>query len=113
MIRHIVMWKLKNAADAPDFKARLDTCRQLVPGMHAFEVAIRTPGLEANGDVVLYSEFENSAALAAYQHHPHHQLISSGLGALRDTRTVPDYEVQPSKETTHDSQQAPFHSTVV
>ena len=41
----------------PDFKARLhlDTRRQLVPGMLAFEVAIRTPGLESNCDVVLYS----------------------------------------------------------
>ena len=57
----------------PDFKARLDTCRQLVSGMHAFEVAIRTPGLEASCDVVLYLELENSAALAACQHHPHHQ----------------------------------------
>jgi len=86
MIRHIVMWELKDAANAPDFKAHLplDTRRQLVPGMHAFEVAIRTPGLEANCDVVLYSEFENnaensaetSAALAAYRNHPHHQLIS-------------------------------------
>jgi hypothetical protein len=80
MIRHIAMKKLKDTANAPDFKAHLhlDACRQRVPGMHAFEVAIRTPGLEANCDVVLYSEFENSAennaetsaALAAYQNHP-------------------------------------------
>lgn len=72
MIRHIAMQKLNDTANAPDFKARLhlDTRRQLVPGMHAFEVAIRTPGLEANCDVVLYSEFENSAALTAYQNHP-------------------------------------------
>ena len=113
MIRHIVMWKLKDAANAAHFKTQLDSCRQLVPGMLAFEVAIRTPGLEANCDVVLYSEFENSAALAAYQKHPHHQLISSGLGALRDTRTVLDYEVQKSKEKPHDCQPAPFHSAVV
>lgn len=94
MIKHIVMWKLKNAADAPDFKAQLDTCAGLVPGMRAFEVAIRTAGLEANCDVVLYSEFEGGAALAAYQNHPHHQHISRGLGALRDTRTVLDYATQ-------------------
>lgn len=86
MIRHIVMQILKDAANAPDFKAHLHlgNCRQLVPGMHAFEVAIRTPGLEAGRNVVLYSVFENnaensvdtSAALAAYRNHPHHQLIS-------------------------------------
>ena len=94
MIKHIVMWKLKDAADAPGFKAQLDSCQHLVPGMLAFEVAIRTADLEANCDVVLYSVFENSAALAAYQNHPHHHQISGGLGAMRDTRCVLDYEIQ-------------------
>ena len=93
MIKHIVMWKLKNPADAPHFKAQLDTCKQLVPGMLAFEVAIRTAALEASCDVVLYSVFDSSAALAAYQNHPQHQLLSSGLGALRDSRSVLDYEI--------------------
>ena len=93
MIRHIVMWKLKNAADAPHFKAQLDTCIDLVPGMRTFEVATRTPELDANCDVVLYSEFDDVAALVTYQNHPHHQQISTGLGALRDTRSVLDYEI--------------------
>ncbi|MFC5523404.1 Dabb family protein [Polaromonas jejuensis] len=94
MIKHIVMWRLKDAADAPHFKAQLDSCRELVPGMLGFEVAIRTADLEANCDVVLYSVFQDSAALAAYQNHPHHQHISRGLGALRETRSVLDYEIQ-------------------
>ena len=92
MIRHIVMWTLKNPADAPHFKAQLDTCIDLVPGMRKFEVATRTPAFDANCDVVLYSEFADAAALAAYQNHPHHQQISIALGALRDTRSVLDYE---------------------
>ena len=65
MIKHIVMWKLKNPADAPHFKAQLDSCRDLVPGMLKFEVATRTATLEANCDVVLYSVFESAAALAS------------------------------------------------
>lgn len=92
MIKHVVMWKLKNSADAPYFKAQLDTCIDLVSGMRKFEVATRTPELDANCDVVLYSEFEDAAALEAYQNHPHHQKVSTGLGALRDTRSVLDYE---------------------
>ena len=94
MIGHIVMWKLNNPLDAPHFKAQLDTCLNLVPGMRRFEVAIRTPALEANCDVVLYSEFTDASALAAYQNHPHHQQISAGLGALRDTRSVLDYHLE-------------------
>ena len=32
MIRHIVMWTLHDPADAPRFKALLDSCARLVPG---------------------------------------------------------------------------------
>ena len=93
MIKHIVMWKLKDAATAPHARAQLDTCRQLVPGMLEFEVAIRTADLEARCDVVLYSVFENTAALAAYQMHPHHQKVALVVGALRETRTTLDYQI--------------------
>ena len=36
MIKHIVMWTLKDPADAPRFKAQLDSCRELVPGLLVF-----------------------------------------------------------------------------
>ena len=73
MIKHIVMWKLKDqaegadrAANAIEMKRRLDACAHIVPGMHAFEVTIAQPGLEATYDVVLYSEFEDKAALSQF-----------------------------------------------
>ena len=91
-VKHIVMWKLKNPDDATGFKAQLDTCIDLVAGMRCFEVGIRMPGLDANCDVVLYSEFDDAAALAAYQNHPHHQQISAALGALRESRSVLDFQ---------------------
>jgi quinol monooxygenase YgiN len=90
-LRHIVMWKLKNAGDAPRFKELLDSCRGLVPGMHEFDVGIRADDLEANVDVVLVSTFEDAASLDAYLHHPHHKAVSAQLGPLRDTRSVLDY----------------------
>ena len=92
MIKHIVMWKLKNARDAAKFKAKLDSCKGLVPGMREFEVAIRTEGLEANHDVVLVSAFDDKAALQAYLVHPVHVEVSTFLGSLRESRSVLDYE---------------------
>jgi len=92
MIKHIVMWKLKNPADAAQFKARLESCRGLVPGMREFEVAVRTPGLEANCDVVLCSAFDDSAALQSYLEHPQHVEVSAVLGTLREARSVLDYQ---------------------
>ncbi|WP_431276577.1 Dabb family protein [Variovorax ureilyticus] len=92
MIKHIVMWKLKNPGDAAGFKAQLDSCKGLVPGMREFEAAVRTEGLEANVDVVLVSAFEDKAALQAYLEHPVHVEVSAVLGGLRESRTVLDYE---------------------
>lgn len=92
MIRHVVMWKLKDPADAPRFKAELDSCRDLVAGTLEFEVGIRTDPLAANVDVVLVSSFADQAALAAYQEHPHHKAVSAVLGTLRESRSVLDFE---------------------
>jgi quinol monooxygenase YgiN len=91
VIRHVVMWGLKDPADAPRFKALLDSCVGLVPGMSEFEVGIRERGLEANVDVVLVSTFADAAALDAYQNHPQHKAVSAQLGPLRDTRSVLDH----------------------
>jgi quinol monooxygenase YgiN len=93
VIKHIVMWKLKNARDAERFAQLLSTCQHLVPGMIEFEVASASGKLEANADVVLYSVFANRSALNDYQDHPLHLKISAELGAMRDTRMVLDYEV--------------------
>lgn len=94
MIRHVVMWKLKRAEDAPEFKRLLDSCATVVPGILRFEVAMATPGLEANADVILVSDFADEAALAAYQSHPHHKAVGQTLGAMRETRSVLDWRVE-------------------
>jgi Stress responsive A/B Barrel Domain len=74
MIKHIVMWKLKDQAEGADraanaarMKALLDGCRDIVPGIVEFEVALAGAGLEATYDVVLYAVFADKAALDAYQ----------------------------------------------
>ena len=91
MIRHIVMWTLKRPEDAPKVKALLDSCKTLVPGIHEFDVGIKTEGLEANCDVVLVSTFEDAAALAAYVPHPHHQGVVAQIREMAATRHVLDY----------------------
>lgn len=93
MIRHVVVWTLHRAEDALAFKALLDGCAQLVPGTVAFEVGVRSAGLEANADVVLVSTFADAAALAAYQQHPHHKAVSAQLAPLRSQRAVVDFFV--------------------
>ena len=98
MIKHIVMWKLKEQAEGADkatnavkMKALLDACANLVPGLEKLEVAIAQPGLEATYDIVLYTEFSSQAALAAYQAHPQHQALMPFIAAVREARQCMDY----------------------
>ncbi len=101
MIKHIVMWQLKDHAEGADkatnaikMKALLDACSDIVPGILKLEVAIAQAGLEATYDVVLYSEFESAAALDAYQNHPQHLALKPFVGAVRLARQCMDYEIK-------------------
>lgn len=100
MIRHIVMWKLKDNAEgatreqnALKLKEKLEGCRGIVPGILHLEVGIATPGLESSYDVVLISDFADKAALDAYQVHPTHEAIKGFVGAVREARQAVDFEV--------------------
>jgi len=93
MIRHVVMWTLHDASNVSHFKALLDSCASLVPGMHQFEVGIKGDGLDASADVVLVSLFSDAGALDAYQNHPHHKTVSAELGPMRKTRHILDYVI--------------------
>jgi len=100
MIKHIVMWKLKAHAEGADkaanlqkAKALLEACATLSPGTLRFEVATAQPGLEATYDLILYTEFTDAAALAAYADHPQHEALKPFLGAIREERQCMDYAV--------------------
>lgn len=100
MIKHIVMWQLKDEAEGADkagnarkMKQLLEACRGISPGMLKLEVALPQPGLEATYDIVLYSEFTDKAALDAYSEHPQHQALKAFFSAVRTGRQCMDYEV--------------------
>lgn len=99
------MWKMKPHAEGADgptnaarVKALLDSCKDLVPGMRAWEVALAQPGLEATYDVVLYSVFADKAALEAYQNHPHHVAMKGFIGAVRAERQCMDWQADSAGE---------------
>ena len=100
MIKHIVMWKLKDQAEGNDkqanallMKEKLDAIVNLVPGMLKLEVGIDMDLDAASFDVVLYSEFEDKDALAAYQVHPEHKAVFPFISAVRESRFAVDYTV--------------------
>lgn len=102
MLKHIVLWRFKDQAAGADkvknlakAKLLLESCAQLTPGTLKFEVALAQPGLECSYDLVLYSEFSDSAALDAYQNHPRHVAIKPFIRAVFLERQCMDYESNP------------------
>ncbi|MCW8955988.1 MAG: Dabb family protein [Gammaproteobacteria bacterium] len=102
MIKHIVLWKLKENADGRSksenallLKQRLENLNGRIPGMGLLEVGINTSNTDSNdeGDVILYSEFETMEALEAYYPHPDHVKLKDFVQAIRSERRVIDYQV--------------------
>lgn len=91
MIKHIVLWRLKNKADAARAKQELESMRGRIPGLLNLEVGLNF----AEGspvDLGLYSEFKDRAALEEYADHPVHVPVKQFVGALVAERWVLDYE---------------------
>ncbi|MCX6177819.1 MAG: Dabb family protein [Chlorobiales bacterium] len=100
MIKHIVMWWLKDSAHGNDLQTnayliqkKLQDLKGKIPVIIAIEVGIDCSRSENSGDVVLYSEFSDREALAAYQVHPEHQALIPFIVEASFERRVVDYEV--------------------
>lgn len=100
MIKHIVVWKLKDFAEGADktrnaqiVKAELESLKKKIPQIKQLEVGINIIPSDAAFDVSLYSAFKNEKDLDLYQKHPEHVKVASIITKLRESRVVIDYKV--------------------
>jgi len=93
MVKHIVMWKLRDKADAAEIKERLEALNGRIPGLIRLEAGIDFLASAQSADLVLYAELESRAALEAYQNHSEHQAVVPLVKAAAVSRTVVDYEI--------------------
>lgn len=100
MIKHIVMWKLLEEAEGNSkqenahlAKMQLEALNGRVPGLIKLEVGVDFSCSESSFDLILYSEFEDRAALQRYQQHPEHKAVFPFMKAIRSERAVVDYEI--------------------
>ena len=91
MIKHIVMWRLKDRADGTEAKERLEALNDSVEAISHLEVGINEANSPAAYDLVLYSEFENTEALENYVNHPDHLRVVSFMKQIVSERAVVDY----------------------
>ncbi|MFQ5708852.1 MAG: Dabb family protein [bacterium] len=101
MVKHIVMWKLKEFADGASkqenariLRSRLESLQREIEEVKSLEVGVNFNPTEVAYDVVLVAEFEDKQALSRYQNHPEHQrLITELLDKIRLEKKVVDYEL--------------------
>lgn len=95
MVKHIVMWRLREgsakSSDAARIKALLEGLAGRIPGLLHIEVGVNFIEDANAADVVLYSEFADRAALEGYQSHPLHLEVVPQVKALAVDRRSADY----------------------
>ncbi len=100
MIKHIVLWKLKDSVDgiskketATVLRAALENLREKIKELQFLEVGINFNPADTASDVSLYSEFKTREDLENYQKHPEHLKVGEWVKKLTAERRVSDYEV--------------------
>lgn len=100
MIRHIVMWKIKDFAEGNDketnitlAKEKLGAVAKKLPQVKFFEFGRCIKSGEMFFDVALNMEFETAEDLELYLNDPDHKALSAFVSRIRSDRAVVDYIV--------------------
>ena len=95
MVKHIILWKLKDEYNNSDIKKGIKTglegLNEKIPGL--LEISVQTDKLESsNADVMLYSVFENEESLKGYSVNPLHvEVANSKVRPFTQLRLCMDY----------------------
>jgi hypothetical protein len=100
MIKHIVMFKLKDEAlgkpkaeNARLIKRELESLKGKIPEIRALEVGINCNHVPGEWDLVLVSEFDDLESMKRYQAHPDHVKAGEFIGQVRCDRAFADYPI--------------------
>ena len=93
MVKHIVVYKLKEGTDKSAavkiIASVLEPLVGKIPGLLHMEIRQAYQGM----DYALYSEFESKQALADYAEHPLHLEAKSHFHHFIETRVAADYDL--------------------
>lgn len=100
MVKHIILWQLKDELTAEEktevkkgIKEGLEGLAGKIPGLT--EIKVQIEGLtSSNAEVMLDSTFVDEAALKTYATHPEHVAVADGkVRPYTKTRMCLDFEV--------------------
>jgi len=100
MIKHIVMFRLKESAmgrskneNLQELKILLESLQEKIPVVKCLEVGINMGKSASASDIALYSEFDDMQALENYRIHSEHVKVVDYIDKVCSERRVADYEV--------------------
>lgn len=98
MVKHIIVWKLKEEYNTAEIKCgikqNLEELLGVVPGLLEIKVEVN-PLSSSNADVMLYSVLEDENALKDYAVHPAHvKAADTYVRPYTEIRSCFDYEEQ-------------------
>ena len=94
MIKHIVMFKLKdrNKKNIEKIVNALKTLEGNIDVLRSVEIGVNFTESERSYDIVLTTEFDDRNALNAYGTHPNHLPVVETVRSLCSGSVVVDYE---------------------
>ncbi len=99
MIKHIVMWRIKDSHEGADkgdlmdrIKEELEGLKNTIPEIKTMEIGRNSNELPTSFDIALYSEFESNEDLETYKEHPEHVKVAQFIRQVTTDAVVVDYE---------------------
>ena len=97
MVKHIILWNLKDEFNNDEvkqgIKSGIESLMGVIPGL--LEISVQTEKLDSStADVMLYSVFESEEALKNYAVHPAHvEVANTKVRPFTQSRACLDFEV--------------------
>lgn len=98
MVKHIVLFKLKNEISAEEkqvvalkFKSAIEALPTVIPFIKHVEVGINI-NPDEQWNIALYSEFNTLEEVKSYAVHPAHVAAAKLLADVKESRSCVDYE---------------------
>ena len=99
MVKHIVLFKVKDGVDGRSKAQSIARAKQLleglngkIPGLITLSVGTDFSATDDSADMALYSEFESREALQTYASHPEHTAVLVFIKSIISERRLVDYD---------------------
>ena len=99
MIKHVVMWKLKEEAEGKTALENMEWIRDhlyaldgVISQLRSIQIGFDVTHAAGSYDLVLITEFDNTTDMKTYNDHPEHQKVVQFIRKVVDSRIACDFE---------------------